>query len=123
MAQLLAAIAVFAGFYAFVIAGWNDALRLVQGARHVWATVERHELGPDGYVPVYVFIYAERTQSVRGPVAHAFPKPAIGTRSLLSFPARRPDLARPRQTFARTLMYLAFAAWFTVFSDMWLRWL
>lgn len=123
MTKVIAAFAVLAALYALWIVGRADLLRLVQGVRYVTATVVRHDASSDGFVPIYEFTRAGIRQEVPGFTAHASPKPAVGTRLVLGHPARRPDLARPQQRFARTLMYAGFAAWIGLFADIWLGWI
>lgn len=123
MVEVIAAIAVLGGLYALWVVGWPDLLRVVQGVRHVWGTVVRHDQSSDGFVPVFAFEHDGRMREVRGFTAHASPTPAVGTRHLLNHPARRPDLARPPQTFQRALLYGGFAAWLALFSDLWLDWM
>lgn len=122
MVELIAILALAPALYALWIVGRTDLLRLVQGSGYARGAVVRHELGSDGYVPVYSFERGGATYLVRGPTAHAAPRPAVGSTDVLVFPRRRPDLARPPQAFARTLMYAGFAAWFAFFGDLLFDW-
>ncbi|TIX49191.1 hypothetical protein [Alteraurantiacibacter aquimixticola] len=122
MIEFIAIPALLAGLYALYAVGWNDALRLLQGTAYARAKVVDHHSGSDGFVPIFAFQYAERSFQVPGPTAFAQPTPALGESMVLSFPAKRPDLARPPHPFARSLLYLAFAAWLAFFSDLWLNW-
>lgn len=123
MVDFIAIPALLAGLYALWIVGWPDALRLTQGVRHVYGQVVRHDAGGDGYVAIYAFTAHGRKCEVRAFTGHTSPTPPIGTRQLLGYPTKRPDLARPPQTFARSLMYAGFAAWLGFFSDLLLGWL
>ena len=120
--ELIAIPALLAGLYALWIVGKPDLLRLVQGTRHVRGRVSRHHEGSDGFVPVYQFRHDGRTHEAKGRTAQAKPQPPVETGVMLSYPAKRPDLARPPDHFARAIMYLGFAAWIGIFSDLLLGW-
>ena len=122
MVELIAAPAILVGLYALWIVGTPDLLRLVQGVRHVRARVVRHRSGPDGFTAIYAFQNRERTCEVPAPTAQASPTPAVGSEQLLSYPAKRPDLARPPQPLARTLLYLGFAGWLGFFGELLFGW-
>lgn len=122
MIEIIAIPALLAGAYALVHVGWNDFLRIIQGTSYARAKVVEHYSGSDGYVPIFAFQYGDRAIRVPGPTAHAQPTPAVGESMVLSFPAKRPDLARPPHPLARSLLYIAFAAWLAFFSDLWLNW-
>lgn len=122
MVEFIAIPATLLGIYALWLVGWDDFLRLVQGVHHTRGQVISHALGSDGFVAVYEFEHQGVMREVRAKVAHASPQPPVGTSSALSYPRRRPDLARPPETFGRIIMYGAAAAWIGFFSDLWLRW-
>ena len=123
MVEFIAIPALLAGFYALWIVGWPDLLRLLQGTWTKRGEVVRHKSGADGFVPVYEFEHEGIVREVDGFTAHATPKPPVGGTILLNYPRQRPDLARPPRPFARTITYFGFAAWITIFSDLWLGWL
>ena len=123
MIALVSILAIGIALYALAIVGWPDALRLVQGTRHVRARVTGHVNTSDGFVPLYSFQDGARSVQVNGATAHASPTPAVGTDMMLSYPKQRPDLAREAAPLMRTLLYAAFAAWIAFFSDLWLGWL
>ena len=123
MIEIIAIPAILIGLYVLWVVGWNDFLRVLQGTSYARAKVVEHQSGSDGFVPVFAFQYGERSFSVNGPTAYAKPTPPVGSSEVLSFPAKRPDLARPPHVFARSMLYLVFAAWFAFFSDLWLNWL
>lgn len=123
MVELIAILATVPALYALWLVGRTDLLRLVQGVRHVRGTVVRHAFGSDGFVPVYQFDDGAGLREVTGTTAHTSPEPAVGSSTLLSYPSRRPDLARPPQTFARGILYAGFAAWLGLFTDMLFNWL
>ena len=123
MVELIAIPATLLGLYALWIVGRNDALRVIQGVRHVRARVVRHHSGPDGFTAIYAFQHRERTCEVPAQTAFAAPSPQVGDTVMLSYPAKRPDLARDAQPLARFLLYALFAGWIVLFSDLWLNWL
>ena len=123
MVEIIAIPATLIGLYALWIVGGPDLLRLIQGVYHVRGQVTRHEAGSDGFTPVYEFEHDGVMREVAGFTAQATPKPAVGSIAMLSYPRRRPDLARTPRPFVRTIMYAGFAAWLAFFSDLWLRWL
>lgn len=123
MVELIAILATVPALYALWVVGRTDLLRLVQGVRHVRGTVVRHAFGTDGFVPVYQFHDGARLHEVVGLIAHTSPKPPVGSAALLSYPKRRPDLARLPQQFARSMLYAGFAAWLGLFTDLWFGWL
>lgn len=122
MIEIIAIPAILAGLYALWVVGWNDLLRITQGTAYARARVVEHQSGSDGFVPIFAFQFGNRTIRVPGPTAYAKPTPPEGASEVLSFPAKRPDLARPPHPFARSLLYMVFAAWFAFFSDLWLGW-
>ncbi|GAA0265510.1 hypothetical protein GCM10009127_00970 [Alteraurantiacibacter aestuarii] len=123
MVEIIAVPALVAGLYALWIVGSPDLLRLTQGTSHVRAKVSRHESGSDGFVAIYRFQLREKMCEVPGPTAHVSPTPPVGSERVLSFPARRPDLARPPAPYMRSFMYLGFAAWLGFFSDLMFHWM
>ncbi len=122
MIEFIALPAILVGIYALYVVGWNDLLRVLQGTSYARAKVVEHHSGSDGFVPIYAFQYGERSFRVPGPTAHARPTPPVGENEVLSFPAKRPDLARPPQPLARILLYAGFAAWLGFFSDLLWNW-
>lgn len=122
MVELIAIPALLVGLYALWIVGTPDLLRLVQGVRRVRARVVRHRSGPDGFTAIYAFQHRERTCEVPAETAHASPTPPAGTEQVLSYPAKRPDLARPPQVLARALLYFGFAGWLGFFSELLFGW-
>lgn len=123
MVEIITIPALVLGLYALWIVGMPDFLRIAQGVRHVRARVVKHVSGPDGYNAIYAFQHGHRTCEVPAPTAYASPKPAVGSEELLSYPRRRPDLARPPQPLGRFLLYFFFAAWLGFFSDLLFGWL
>jgi hypothetical protein len=122
MIEIIAIPAILVGLYALYVVGWNDLLRVLQGTSYARARVVEHHSGSDGFVPIYAFQYGQRSFRLPGPTAHAQPTPPVGESEVLSFPSRRPDLARPPQPLARILLYAGFAAWLAFFSDLLLGW-
>lgn len=123
MVEIIAVPALLAGIYALWVVGRSDLLRLIQGVRHVRGAVVRHDMNGDGFVPVYEFAHGTVMRQVSGKTASAKPQPPLGTSAMLSFPKRRPDLARVPNPFARSIMYAGFAAWLGFFSDLIFGWL
>lgn len=123
MVQAIAIPATLIGLYALWVVGRIDFLRLIQGVYHTRGRVVRHVSGDGGFVAVYAFDHAGIGQEAKARLAFPKPEPAVGTSSLLSYPKRRPDLARTPEPFARSIMYAGFAAWLGFFSDLWLGWL
>jgi hypothetical protein len=122
MVEFIAWPALIVALLALVSVGKPEFLRFVQGTRHVHGQVVRHQSGSDGYVPIFAFRHDGRTMEVSGLVAQPSPKPPVGSSQLLSYPKKRPDLARPPAPLGRTLMYFAFAAWIGFFSDLLFDW-
>lgn len=122
MVYLFAAIALLPAAFGLWAVGRTDLLRLVQGVGYARATVVRHELGTGGYAPIYRFQRGATVHEVRGQVAHLNPDPPLGTGVVLSFPRRRPDLARTPQTFQRVVLYGGLAAWVALFGDIAFGW-
>jgi hypothetical protein len=122
MVELIAVLATLPALYALWMVGRTDLLRIVQGVRHARGTVVRHAFGSDGFVPVYEFRDGNSTREALGPTAHASPQPPVGSTRMLSYPSRRPDLARTDQTFARGLMYAGFVAWLGLFGNLVFNW-
>ena len=122
MVEFIAWPALIVALLALVSLAKPEFLRFVQGVHHVQGHVVRHQSGSDGFVPIYAFRHEGRTIEVPGMVAHASPKPSVGSPQVLNFPKKRPDLARPPAPLGRTLMYLAFAAWIAFFSDLLFDW-
>ena len=123
MVEFIAWPALLIGLYALAIVGWPDVLRVVQGTHKAVGKVARHKTGPDGFTAVYEFDYRGVIGETDAFTAFAEPKPPVGSTAILNYPSRRPDLARTERPFARTLMYLGFAAWLGFFSDLLFRWL
>ncbi len=122
MVQLIAIPAVLIALYALWVVGRTDLLRLTQGVRRVRARVVRHVSGSDGFTPIFAFQHGERSFEIPGQTAYAKPTPEAGSNVVLTYPAKRPDLAREPHPLARGLMYALFAAWIAFFSDLWLGW-
>ena len=122
MIELIAGAATLVGIYGLYVVGWNDFLRLVQGVYFTRGTVVRHIDGDEGFVPVYEFDHGGIMREAHGRLAHASPTPPVGTSSSLSYPKRRPDLARPPEPFIRTIMYGGFAVWIGFFTDLLFGW-
>lgn len=123
MIDLIAILATIAGIYGLWVVGQIDFLRLVQGVYYARGKIVRHIDGDEGFVPVYEFDHGGIRKQVQGRLAHPSPTPPIGTNSMLSYPKKRPDLARAPAVFARSVMYGGFAAWLAIFSDLWLGWM
>lgn len=123
MIDLIAIAATIIGLYGLWVVGRTDFLRLVQGVYYARGKIVRHVDGDEGFVPVYEFDHGGVKKLVHGRVAHASPSPPIGTNSVLSYPKKRPDLARTPAVFARSIMYGGFAAWLAIFTDLWLNWI
>lgn len=123
LVDLIAWPATLIGLYGLWVVGWSDFLRLAQGVRHVRGKVVRHVPDAAGYLPVYEFDHGGIMREVTGKVGHTSPKPPVGNSSPLSYPKRRPDLARTPDPFARSIMYAGFAAWLGFFTDLLFRWI
>lgn len=122
MVELIAILATVPALYALWVVGRPDLLRFLQGVRHVRGTVVRHAFGSDGFVPIYQFHDGVALREIAGHTAHTSPQPPVGRTAWLSYPKRRPDLARQPQTFARTMLYAGFAAWLGLFTDLLFNW-
>lgn len=120
--ELIAILATAPAIYALWAVARIDLLRLVQGARFVRGTVVRHELGSDGFTPIYQFDDGQGPREARGTTAHVNPQPPVGSSTALTYPRRRPDLARPPQNFARFILYAALIAWIGLFTDLLFNW-
>lgn len=123
MVEFIAIAAILVGIYGLWVVGWNDFLRLVQGTYFVRGTLARHIDGDEGFVAVYEFDHGGIMREAHGRVAHPSPTPPIGTTSLLSYPKRRPDLARTPEPFGRSIMYIGFAIWLGIFTDLLFGWM
>ena len=123
MVAIVSILAIGFALYALWIVGRPDMLRLLQGTRHVRARVVDHVNTSDGFLPLFAFQDGARSVQVTGMTAHASPTPPVGSDTMLSYPKKRPDLAREAAPLMRTLLYIAFAAWIGFFADLWLGWL
>lgn len=123
LVDLIAWPATLLGIYALWVVGWSDFLRLVQGVRYTRGIVVRHVSSASGLVPVYEFGHDGIMREATGRVGHTSPQPPVGSSSPLSYPKRRPDLARTPEPFARSIMYAGFAAWLGFFTDLLFRWI
>ena len=123
MVEFVAIPAIAVALYALAIVGKPDLLRLMQVTRQVRARVIDHVGTSDGWVPLYSFQDGARSVQVTGDTASPKTQPPVGSEHWLSYPKKRPDLAREPAPLMRTIMYAGFAAWIGFFSDLWLGWL
>ena len=118
MVRVISALAIAFALYALWIVARPDLLRLVQGTRSVRGRVVEHVGSADGFVPIYAFQDGARPCRVPGATAHAQPTPPLGSECVLSYPKKRPDLAREPAPLMRSILYAGFAAWILFFADL-----
>lgn len=87
----------------------HDWIRLTRRTRHATAEVCSHKTSRDdeglGYFATYRFLDDAGSHEVTDSLRHQTPLPPLGTRVALSYPAGRPDLARPRRSLQWLSIY------------------